>query len=45
MTDQSILQLSWIETPDKLLVDETYTWQARFTYSDDTPAHRIPAMI
>lgn len=42
--DQPTLQLSWIEMPDKLLAGETHTWQARLTYSDGTPARRIPVM-
>ena len=42
--DQPALQLSWIEMPDKLLTGETHTWQARLTYSDGTPARRIPVM-
>lgn len=42
--DQPTLQLSWIERPDKLLAGETHTWQARLTYSDGTPARRIPVM-
>ena len=42
--DQPTLQLTWIEMPDKLLAGETHTWQARLTYSDGTPARRIPVM-
>ena len=42
--DQPTLQLSWIEMPDKLLAGETHTWQARLTYSDGTPARRIPVL-
>ena len=42
--DQPTLQLSWIEMPDKLLAGKTHTWQARLTYSDGTPARRIPVM-
>lgn len=42
--DQPTLQLSWIEMPDKLLAGEPHTWQARLTYSDGTPARRIPVM-
>ncbi|WP_298887419.1 MG2 domain-containing protein [uncultured Porphyromonas sp.] len=42
--DQPTLQLSWIDMPDKLLAGETHTWQARLTYSDGTPARRIPVM-
>lgn len=42
--DQPTLQLSWIEIPEKLLAGETHTWQARLTYSDGTPARRIPVI-
>lgn len=42
--DEPTLKLSWIEMPDKLLAGETHTWQARLTYSDGTPARRIPVM-
>lgn len=42
--EQPTLQISWIEMPDKLLAGASHTWQAHLTYSDGTPARRIPVM-